>query len=134
MNYFLPKSLTLNFNYSWNKLINEDDRDPIIPAYNTPEHKFNLGLSGTISDLFNFQINYKWIDGFLFEGSPQFTGFINSYGLLDMQINKSFDIIKNIPFTIKCGSSNILNNQVYQAYGGPKVGRLSYLALLFELN
>ena len=134
MNYFLPKSLTLNFNYSWNKLINEDDKDPIIPAYNTPEHKFNLGLSGTISDLFNFQVNYKWIDGFLFEGSPQFTGFINSYGLLDMQINKSFDIIKNIPLTIKCGSSNILNNQVYQAYGGPKVGRLSYLALLFELN
>jgi len=51
-----------------------------------------------------------------------------------MQINKSIDMFKNIPLTIKCGSSNILNNQVYQAYGGPKVGRLSYLAFLFELN
>ena len=25
MNYFLPKSLTLNFNYSWNILINDDE-------------------------------------------------------------------------------------------------------------
>ena len=134
MNYFLPKSLTLNFNYSWNKLINDDEKDPIIPAYNTPEHKFNLGLNGSVSNLFNFQINYKWIDGFIFEGSPQFTGYIDSYGLLDMQVNKKISIIKNIPLTIKCGSSNILNNQVYQAYGGPKVGRLSYLSLLFVLN
>ena len=133
MNYFLPKSYTLNFNYSWNILINNDDRDPIIPAYNTPEHKFNIGLSGKVSDLFNFQINYKWIEGFLFEGSPQFTGFVNSYGLLDLQMNKSIDITNEIPLTIKLGSSNILNNQVYQAYGGPRIGRLSYLALLFEL-
>ena len=42
--------------------------------------------------------------------------------------------IKNIPLMIKVGASNILNNEVYQAYGGPKVGRLSYLALLFEFN
>ena len=121
MNYFLPKSYTLNFNYSWNILINNDDRDPIIPAYNTPEHKFNIGLSGKVSDLFNFQINYKWIEGFLFEGSPQFTGFVNSYGLLDLQMNKSIDITNEIPLTIKLGSSNILNNQVYQAYGGPRI-------------
>ncbi len=133
MNYFLPKSYTLNFNYSWNKLINEDEKDPIIPAYNTPEHKFNLGLSGQVSNLFNFQINYKWIDGFLFEGSPQFTGYVESYGLLDFQMNKDINI-KNIPIMVKLGASNVLNNEVYQAYGGPKVGRLSYLALLFEFN
>ena len=135
MNYFLPRSMTLNFNYSWNKLINEDEKDPIIPAYNTPEHKFNLGLSGNVSELFNFQINYKWVDGFLFEGSPQFTGYVDSYGLLDLQVNKSIDIFNSDnPFILKLGASNILNNQVYQAYGGPKVGRLSYLALLFEFN
>ncbi len=131
--YFLPKSYTLSFNYSWNMLINNDEKDPIIPAYNTPEHKFNVGLSGKVSDLFNFQINYKWVEGFLFEGSPQFTGFVNSYGLLDLQMNKNIDLTKEIPLTIKLGSSNILNNQVYQAYGGPRIGRLSYLALLFEL-
>ncbi|OUV57900.1 MAG: hypothetical protein CBC73_00050, partial [Flavobacteriales bacterium TMED113] len=133
VSYFLPKSYTLNFNYSWNILINDDEKDPIIPAYNTPEHKFNIGLNGKVLDLFNFQVNYKWIEGFLFEGSPQFTGFVNSYGLLDLQMNKSISLTNDIPLTIKLGSSNILNNQVYQAYGGPRIGRLSYLALLFEL-
>ena len=48
-------------------------------------------------------------------------------------MNKNIDLTKEIPLTIKLGSSNILNNQVYQAYGGPRIGRLSYLALLFEL-
>ena len=31
-------------------------------------------------------VNFKWIQGFLFEGSPQFTGFVPSYYLLDAQI------------------------------------------------
>ena len=102
---------------------------------------------------YNFQINYKWIQGFLFEGSPQFTGFVNSYGLLDLQINKTINLFeakissplfpktpltqaktRKIPVMIKLGASNILDNQISQAYGGPKVGRLSYLALLFEFN
>ena len=117
MNYFLPRSMTLNFNYSWNKLINEDEKDPIIPAYNTPEHKFNLGLSGNINELFNFQINYKWVDGFIFEGSPQFTGYVDSYGLLDLQVTKIDIFNTGNPFVLKLGASNILNNQAYQAYG-----------------
>ena len=64
MNYFLPKSYTLNFNYSWNKLINEDEKDPIIPAYNTPEHKFNLGLSGNNLELYILPhlINREYLD------------------------------------------------------------------------
>ena len=33
-------------------------------------------------------MNYKWIEGFIFEGSPQFTGYVPTYGLLDIQVNK----------------------------------------------
>ena len=33
---------------------------------------------------------------FIFEGSPQFTGLIPSYGLVDAQINKSIQL-KNTP-------------------------------------
>ena len=44
--------------------------DPIIPAFNTPEHKFNISVSGRdIFNKFGFNINYKWIEGFIFEGS-----------------------------------------------------------------
>ena len=83
-------------NYSWNKLIQSAKDDPIIPAFNTPEHKFNIGFSARDLVLnigerkikyIGFNINYKWIEGFLFEGSPQFTGQIPTYDLLNAQIN-----------------------------------------------
>jgi outer membrane receptor protein involved in Fe transport len=138
-NYYFANYYVLNANYSWNKLNSVTD-DPIIPAFNTPEHKYNLGISGRNIPLnlgfarikdFGFSINYKWIDGFLFEGSPQFTGFIPSYDLLDAQINTQ---IKKINTTLKIGASNILNNETFQTYGGPRIGRLAYISLLYEFK
>lgn len=135
LNYFLDNGITFNGNYSWNVLNTQTD-DPIIPAFNTPEHKFNLGVTGrnvSIGKLkhMGFSVNYKWIEGFLFEGSPQFTGFIDSYNQLDAQINRHFDRINS---TIKLGASNVLNNRVYQVYGGPLIGRLAYLSWTFDFN
>ena len=85
LNYFLPRNLSVSGNYSFNQLLKANEDDPIIPAFNTPTHKFNLGFSGrnmtfTMGNMkvknIGFSINYKWIEGFLFEGSPQFSGFI----------------------------------------------------------
>ncbi|MEO5582555.1 MAG: TonB-dependent receptor, partial [Saprospiraceae bacterium] len=140
LNYYFKKYYQLAGNYSWNKLNKEFPDDPIIPAFNTPEHKFNLSFSGRDIPLtfgsmklndFGFNINYKWIDEFTFEGSPQFTGFIPSYDLLDAQINWK---IRPLNTTIKIGASNILNNKQFQAYGGPKIGRLAYISLIYEMK
>ena len=77
----------------------------------------------------NFSVNYKWIEGFLFEGSPQFTGFIESYDLIDAQISAT---LTNWHTTFKFGASNLLNNKVYQVYGGPRVGRMAYFSILYD--
>jgi outer membrane receptor protein involved in Fe transport len=77
-----------------------------------------------------FNINYKWIQGFIFEGSPQFTGFIPTYDLVDAQINKNIPAWK---MNIKLGASNLLNKKVFQVYGGPRVGRLAYISLNLNL-
>ena len=137
VNYYLDNQFTINANYSWNKL-NQINEDPIIPAYNTPENKFNIGINGKEIEvsLFNigkisFNTNYKWVQGFIFEGSPQFTGSIPSYGLLDFQITKQ---ISKLDLAIKLGASNILNNEVIQVYGGPFIGRMAYLSLLFDFK
>jgi hypothetical protein len=71
------------------------------------------------------------VQGFLFEGSPQFTGEIENYDLLDLQINKRVPKLKT---TFKAGAANILNNKHYEVYGGPLVGRLAYVQVLVELN
>ena len=135
VSHYFAKYYQFSGNYSWNRLNTQLD-DPIIPAFNTPEHKYNLGVSGRdvkIGKVENigFNINYKWIQGFDYEGSPQFTGNIPSYDLLDVQLNYK---ITKINSTIKVGASNVLNNRVYQVYGGPRVGRMAYISLLYEFT
>lgn len=141
LNYFIGKFITVNGNYSWNELNLRGSEDPIIPAFNTPRNKFNLGLSARNIEttLFNkikmngysFNLNYKWVQGFLFEGSPQFSGEIESYDVVDVQISKSIPAIKSV---FKIGASNVLDNQHYEVFGGPLVGRLAYATILVELN
>jgi outer membrane receptor protein involved in Fe transport len=136
-NYYFAKNYSFSGNYSWNKLQSGED-DPIIPAYNTPEHKYNLGITGrdlVLKNLksvkFGFGVNYKWIQGFLFEGSPQFTGLIPTYDLVDAQVNAT---VPKWHTTFKMGASNLLNNKVYQVYGGPRVGRMAYVSALIDIK
>ncbi len=140
LNYYFPKYFVLAGNYSWNILNKKGTDDPIIPAFNTPEHKYNISLSGrdlvinigstSIRNL-GFNVNYKWVQGFLFEGSPQFTGEIPTYDLLDAQLNYKFKKLKTI---LKIGASNVPNKKQFQVYGGPRVGRMAYISLLYEWN
>lgn len=138
LNYYFWRYFAFNGNYSLNKLTKTNADDPIIPAYNTPENKFNLGISGRDIDLnlfgtrirnFGFNVNYKWVDSFVFEGSPQFTGLLPSYDILDFQVNYKMTSWNT---TFKFGASNVLNNLHYETYGGPAIGRLVYFSLLYE--
>jgi iron complex outermembrane receptor protein len=136
LNYYFIKNYAFNANYSWNKLNLLGSTDPIIPAFNTPEHKFNIGFSGKDIQIknvkgFAFNVNYKWIQGFLFEGSPQFTGTIPSYMLLDAQISWEW---QKIYTTFKFGGSNLISKLNYQTYGGPAVGRMLYGSILVNLD
>ncbi len=136
LNYYFRDYFMLQGNYSWNKL-NTKDTDPIVPAFNTPEHKYNIGLSareiplGHGKNNWGFNINYKWIQGFTFEGSPQFTGFIPTYDLLDAQINLN---VYRWNTTFKIGAANILNNKQFQTYGGPRIGRMAYASIVYDFR
>ena len=135
LNFYFANYFMLQGNYSWNRLNTKID-DPIIPAFNTPEHKFNIGFSARDLSFFGkntwgFNVNYKWIKGFTFEGSPQFTGLIPDYDLLDAQVNCT---IKRLNTTVKLGAANLLNNKQFQTYGGPRIGRMAYLSLLYDFR
>lgn len=135
-NYYFINNYSLNGNYSWNRLDQRGTDDPIIPAFNTPEHKFNVGISGREIKIkntkgFGFNVNYKWIQGFVFSGSPQFTGSIPSYSLLDAQVSYEWTKIYT---TFKFGGSNLISRQNLQTYGGPAVGRMLYGSILVNLD
>lgn len=136
-NYYYAKKHAFNANYSYNQLITGEE-DPIIPAFNTPKNKFNIGVSGRdiIASFlkmgrWGYSVNYRWVQGFVFEGSPQFSGKIDSYGLLNAQINYH---VPKWNATLKLGASNALNNKVYQVYGGPQIGRIAYLSFTYDWN
>jgi outer membrane receptor protein involved in Fe transport len=137
-NYYFGKYYQFAGNYSWNKLNKSFPDDPIIPAFNTPEHKYNVSISGRDVPLnlgfcrlkkTGFNVTYKWIEGFTFEGSPQFTGSVPTYDMLDAQVSVTFDKIYT---TVKIGASNILNNQVSQTYGGPRIGTMAYASVVYD--
>lgn len=137
VNYYFAEKYALNGNYSWNVLSRPDSTDEIITAFNTPEHKFNIGINGRQIKLpwirgehFGFNVNYKWVEGFRFEGAPQFTGSIPSYGMVDAQINWAVPKWKMV---LKLGASNLLNNKVFMVYGGPLIGRLSYFSVTVDI-
>jgi iron complex outermembrane receptor protein len=137
LSYYFWKKYAFTGNYSYNILYRPNITDEIITAFNTPLNKFNLGVNGRMIQLpwvtnenFGFSINYKWIQGFEFEGAPQFTGAIPNYSLVDAQINYAVPKIKS---TFKLGASNILNNKVFMVYGGPRVGRLAYFSIVVDI-
>jgi len=136
LNYYLAKYYSLNGNYSYNELITQST-DNIVPAFNTPKHKYNLGFSGRDLPMGNgvntlgFNVNYKWIQGFIFEGSPQFTGLVPTYDLVDAQVNYT---IPKQNLTVKLGASNALNNKQFQTYGGPRIGRMAYLTVTYDFK
>ncbi len=129
LTYVLSRNIRVTGNYSWNKIFIDSD-DPLIPSYNTPEHKFNLGFNidrfklGTIND-FGFGTNFRWVEGYKFESSPQFSGEIPAQIHLNAQISKR---IPKLGTTIKLSGSNLLNRQQNGLYGGPKVGRFIFLS------
>ncbi len=154
---YFRKRMTYSANYSYNELITGDD-DPIIPAFNTPRSKFNVSFTGHDMKVpfsgkpnLGFGINWKYVEGFTFTGSPQFTGPIPSYDMIDAQVNVKFPVQH---LTVKVGGSNlfgfipmfedsepnrprwerVFDNQVRMVYGGPFVGRLAYVQLIYELD
>ncbi|MBL7963989.1 MAG: TonB-dependent receptor [Flavobacteriales bacterium] len=156
LNYYRHRT-TYNFNYSWNELLAGKD-DPIIPAFNTPTNKFNVGVNAhdrkipfTQRRHLGFGANYKFIQSFTFEGSPQFTGSIPTYDMVDAQVSVAFPAQH---LTVKLGASNlfglaplfdrnvpdeerlerVFDNRVMMVFGGPRVGRLAYLQLVYELD
>jgi hypothetical protein len=136
-NYFFAKNYTAGVNYSFNQLNKTNTLDPIIPAFNTPKHKYNVSIGGQNLEIkkfkiqnLGFNINYKWVQGFRFEGSPQFTGDVPTYFLLDCMISK---VVPKYKAMIKMGASNLTNNKVMQVYGGPRIGRMAYFSVYFDL-
>jgi outer membrane receptor protein involved in Fe transport len=131
MSYYFGKGISATANYTLSILDTAGVTDPIIPGFNTPKHKFNIGLTGrNVWKGLGFGANFKWVDNFYWQSSFG-DGPVPSYSMLDAQV--SYDV-KTWKSVFRLGASNLLGNYHVEAYGSPTIGRIAYLSWTLDLK
>ncbi|MBD2766905.1 TonB-dependent receptor [Hymenobacter sp. BT664] len=131
LSYAVATTLTVSGNYSYNDLITKDFKTGTQSFFNTPRHKFNLGVDGlALERKLSYNVNYRWVDAFLYE-STFATGTVPIAQTVDAQVGY---ILKSIHTTFQVGATNLFNTANLQVYGAPSYGRLGYFGLLFDIK
>jgi iron complex outermembrane recepter protein len=128
LNYNFKKELNFSGNYSYNKI--GDLPDGFISYFNTPEHKFNLGIDGELMKKLNYNVNYRFQKGFTYE-FPYDIGAIDDIGTIDASMSYKLSKLNS---TIQIGGSNLANAYNTQVWGGPNLGRMLFAGLLFDIK
>ncbi len=122
------RGYNVGFNYNWNKL-NEELGGGYLSEFNTPEHKFNVMFGNrTVTDNLGFNVAFRWQDEFYWESSFG-QGTVPSAAVLDAQVSYKVESLKS---TIKLGGSNLANTRYVLNYGGPTLGAIYYLSVIFD--
>ena len=132
LTYLLPKNYSLGANATWAdfNLLNANPND--IPAFNTPKYRTTLTFgSSHVTKQIGFNVAWRWQDAFDWTSSfnQLMPGRINAYSMIDAQLSYKLASVKSV---VKLGANNLLNNQVYQAYGSPSIGAIYYLSITFD--
>lgn len=131
LSYYFGKGISLKGNYTFSDINEEDLTDDLIPGFNTPKHKFNLGLEGKrIWKGLGFNSNFRWSDTYLWQ-APFGDGQIPAFFTLDGQLNYE---LKDYHLTLAVGGSNLLDREYRTAYGSPLIGRMFYGTIIFDIN
>jgi outer membrane receptor protein involved in Fe transport len=131
LSYFINRKITATANYSLNQLVTKGVNSDIIPGFNTPPHKVNVGITGNrVWKGLGFGSSFQWVHGFVWQ-SPFGTGNVNPYTVWDLQLNYAVDY-GNYSTMVKLGSSNLLGIQRREIFGGPQIGRMVYASVTFS--
>jgi outer membrane receptor protein involved in Fe transport len=127
----LYKKYTLSGNFSYNNLKTNETSDIFVTGFNTPKYASNVSFGNReIVKNLGFNVVWKWQDTFLWE-SPLVTGVIPAYNNIDAQVTLKLPSIKS---TVKVGGANVFNYKYLQYAGGPTIGGLYYISLVFDQN
>lgn len=121
------EALTVSGNYTYSHI--EDGgaslREEINLGFNTPEHKFNVGLSGEPIRNVTYSTNLRWVDDYLYE-MPFSEGRIESHATVDAQLGYTFEDLRT---TVRLGGTNLFDADNVTAFGAAPMGRILYAGL-----
>ncbi|QNH62108.1 hypothetical protein [Hymenobacter sediminicola] len=130
MSYSVARPLTFTANYSLNVLDKSNLPEGFQTFFNTPKHKYNVGANGVAFNHLTYSVNYRWAQGHLYE-LPFAVGELNDYSSVDAYVGYA---IPKLYTTVQAGGSNLLDATNTQVYGGPNIGRLVFVGLLFDIK
>ncbi|HYC85998.1 MAG TPA: TonB-dependent receptor, partial [Chryseosolibacter sp.] len=130
LTYNFLKGYTASGNYNWNRL--GDVPEGFIAEFNTPEHKVNFTFGNrNLTDELGFNVTWRWQTAFDWQSS--FTNYtlypVPAYNTIDAQLSYKLPTWKS---TFKLGGSNILNKKYIMSGGGPNIGGLYYISIVFD--
>jgi outer membrane cobalamin receptor len=124
------KFISFYTNYSYNKIFDKNLNDNLIPGFNTPPHKINIGvMADKVWKGLGFGVNFHWQDKLNWQ-SAFATGEIKQIHTLDLEVHYE---ISKIMSTLKFGGSNIYNNKVKYAAGAAEIGAFVYGSWTFDM-
>ncbi|UYZ62381.1 TonB-dependent receptor [Hymenobacter weizhouensis] len=130
LNYYWLKAVHLSANYSFNYLNRKELPENFRTFFNTPEQKYNVGVSGSALRHLSYNVNYRWAEGH-FQEMPFASGRVADYSSVDVYVGYT---VPKLFSTFQVGASNLLDSRNIQVYGGPNLGRLVYAGWLVEFN
>ncbi len=124
LEYRIAEALTLSGNYTWSDISDDGAslREEINLGFNTPEHKFNVGVRGEPIDNLTYSANLRWNDSYLYE-MPFSEGTIESFSTIDAQIGYT---IQRLNSTVRIGGTNLADADAVSAFGAASMGRILY--------
>ncbi|MCX7652881.1 MAG: TonB-dependent receptor [Bacteroidia bacterium] len=126
--YAITPKILWTASYSYAKLsLTPQASTSYLPNFNTPRHKAGSSLYFTGFGRWGWGINYRWVDAFEMDGL--IVGRVPAAQWMDLQVSYTVPKWKT---QFRLGGQNLLNIRYVQIPGGPQVGGVYYLQILYD--
>ncbi|MEM7299015.1 MAG: TonB-dependent receptor, partial [Bacteroidota bacterium] len=127
VDYHPSSAYTIGLNATWSKISAGGD-DAFIPSFNTPEWKGNASIARKFKKNIQAKATIRMRNDFQWQSNFG-DGVVERFAILDIQVTKD---IPSIHSHIKIGVSNALNSYYTDVFGGPQIGALPFIQLMYN--
>lgn len=126
--YAISPKILWTASYSYASLVLSVAKDPnLLPNFNTPRHKAGSSLYLSGFGRWGGSLNYRWIDAFQMDGLIR--GPVPAVQWVDAQVSYTVPKWKT---QFRVGAQNLLNVKYTQFLGGPRIGGLYYVQVVYD--
>ena len=128
--YEVGRGYLVGANTTYTRLNQTENGDGLEDGFNTPRWAYNLSVANeNVVGNFGFALNYRHQQSY-FSQTFLVVGTVPAYGTLGAQVNYH---LPTAQVRLKLGASNVLNDYYVSYLGGPSVGGLYYLTVVYGL-